>query len=675
MVELTRDERRDALTGAAQNYAAALHERSDLFAAQSETALPGGAQAVVAARLARVVVDGRLSEWADQPRFAVPVQPLGSAPPDTLTASIAVASTAEDTYLLLEAVDERYVPRQQLPDSNKVLAGDTVLMWAGESPETMSPVTAEPSETRTGWLVETVLPRATRFVRVRIDDVDYQASRVTEANADSGLLIVVGGKDEADSLKDIQVRERARLWDTAIAGIDRSGLRVAVYDVSGNLLAMRGDFDRSARKHDGWLSRIAHRLLSWTVGLGMVEASTGTADDQPPLSRALSGFASGNSRRITNEGDEPFWVTTSAHPIWRQDRIAGALLLEQGSRNDLDVAQNALEWLALWTAAAIVASVLGLLSIASLTVARIRRLKLSADTAIDARGRVVGAMPDFKLQDEVSELASSYDSVLGRLREHQHYLSNLRARLVHELRTPIMIVRSSLENLNDPVVRDEPPANDVQSGQRQAYVDRALGGAMRLERLVASMSEASSVESMLSRSQLEQTDLRGLLDSLAQAYNQAYDSRREDVSAGKDNGAGSPRFQVESALKTADALVIPESIAQAIDKLASNAADFSDGTAPITLELESGTGGYSIAVRNRGKPLPDVMTDSLFESMVSVRTETAREQSHLGLGLYLVRLIAEFHGGRPFAVNTVDGVRIGFTISASLERGEHDEHN
>lgn len=668
LVDLTRDERRETLAGAAQNYAAALHERADLFASRSETALPGGARPMVASRLARVVVDGRLSEWADLPRQAIPVNALGNAPANTLSANIVVARADDKVYLLLQTVDERYVARQSLDDGKRILAGDTAILWAGPTPEELERIEVEPAETRTGWLVEAKLPESTRFFRVRIDDVDYQARRVTEANADSGLMIIVGGEEEANSLKAIQVAERNRLWEAAIAGIDRSGLRVAVYDTSGNLLAMRGQFDRSARRFDNWLSGLAHQLLSWTVSLGMADQTTGDAQPQPPLSRALSGFAAGNSRRMTDDANLPFWVTTSAHPIWLQDRVAGALLLEQGSRNDLDAAQNALEWLVLWTAAAIVATVLGLLLIASLTVARIRRLKRAADTAIDARGRVVGTMPAFRLKDEVSELAGSYGGVLGRLREHQQYLSNLRSRLVHELRTPIMIVRSSLENLGDP---SDPEARPVEPVQRQAYVDRALGGAMRLERLVASMSEASSVESMLSRSQLEQTDLCVLLDGLAQAYNQAYQQRPNPEQAGHP---ARPRFVLQTDLASADALVIPESIAQAVDKLASNAVDFADPTAPVSIELDAVDTGYQIALRNRGKPLPDVMSDSLFESMVSVRTDTAREQSHLGLGLYLVRLIAEFHGGQAFATNTVDGVRIGFTISDSLEQGTADDH-
>jgi signal transduction histidine kinase len=48
------------------------------------------------------------------------------------------------------------------------------------------------------------------------------------------------------------------------------------------------------------------------------------------------------------------------------------------------------------------------------------------------------------------------------------------------------------------------------------------------------------------------------------------------------------------------------------------------------------------------------MTGRLFESMVSVRPDGAAEP-HLGLGLYMVRLIAEFHGGRARAANREDG--------------------
>ena len=179
---------------------------------------------------------------------------------------------------------------------------------------------------------------------------------------------------------------------------------------------------------------------------------------------------------------------------------------------------------------------------------------------------------------------------------------------------------------------------------------------MRLERLLASMSEAASLESMLADSQLEKVDLTALLAGLVGAYNQAY--------AGRGDDAGAVRFELDTQLARADALVVPETIAQALDKLAANAADFRQGDAPVRVQLWAVDSGFALAVQNQGPPLPQVMARSLFESMVSVRSDGASEQSHLGLGLYLVRLIAEFHGGQPFAQNIDGGVRIGFSIRA-----------
>ena len=63
-------------------------------------------------------------------------------------------------------------------------------------------------------------------------------------------------------------------------------------------------------------------------------------------------------------------------------------------------------------------------------------------------------------------------------------------------------------------------------------------------------------------------------------------------------------------------------------------------------------------------PRSATMRDSLFDSMVSMRAGGARSSAHLGLGLYLVRLVAEFHGGHAFAHDIDGGVEVGFTIAA-----------
>ena len=60
------------------------------------------------------------------------------------------------------------------------------------------------------------------------------------------------------------------------------------------------------------------------------------------------------------------------------------------------------------------------------------------------------------------------------------------------------------------------------------------------------------------------------------------------------------------------------------------------------------------------------MASKLFESMVSVRTTGSGSEPHLGLGLYIVRLIAEFHGGTAQAIDREDGSGVVMKVSCPV---------
>jgi len=63
---------------------------------------------------------------------------------------------------------------------------------------------------------------------------------------------------------------------------------------------------------------------------------------------------------------------------------------------------------------------------------------------------------------------------------------------------------------------------------------------------------------------------------------------------------------------------------------------------------------------NKGPLLPVEMRGRRCDSMVSVREQRTGTAPHLGLGLYVARLIAEFHGGAIEAADTAarDGVLV-----------------
>ena len=63
-------------------------------------------------------------------------------------------------------------------------------------------------------------------------------------------------------------------------------------------------------------------------------------------------------------------------------------------------------------------------------------------------------------------------------------------------------------------------------------------------------------------------------------------------------------------------------------------------------------------------PLPAAMQGRLFDSLVSLRDKARPgDAPHLGLGLYVVRLVAERHAGSVSARNLDDGSGVAFSIT------------
>ncbi len=648
MTELARNERLENQAQAARNLAASLHERRELFETRRSAAnVRAQAEPLPVELLADVIVDQSAAEWLDVPGRALPMRTPDGSAAAPLRVRLAAARSQERPgrfFLLVDADDERLV----LPELRDGVpqAGDELIIEHGAAPDAMRALTVQPRERAGGWIAEIELDEEPALLRVRIIDVDYLGSRRIEGIADSGLLAPVRPLGDA-AIND----RRPALWADAVRGLSRASGRVSVFDAGGALLAQSGRVASGPPPPPAWSAGVARRLLALAFRLRperlLNEADTGGAAlATPPLTRALSGVPGQQSERMPAQEGLPVWVLTSAQPIWLGDRVVGALVLEENTAARLGAGQIAIERLTLLTAAALAACVLALLGVGSITVARIVRLRRQAEQAIDPRGRVVGAIPPSRLRDELGALADSHAAVLERLRQHQQYVGNLRGRLVHELRTPIMVVRSSLENL----------AAETEQPRRDAYLTRAREGTQRLERIVASMGEASSLESMLAQSRLEAVDLAALLRGCAEGYRSAFTPRG---------------FEVEAPAGPVRCPAVPEAIAQALDKLAANAADCAAPGTAITLSLRPAAGEsnapprkWIIAVRNDGPPLPAAMRDNLFDSMVSVRSHSTGGEAHLGLGLYLVRLVAEFHGGAAFARDLPGGVEVGFTVAA-----------
>jgi signal transduction histidine kinase len=114
---------------------------------------------------------------------------------------------------------------------------------------------------------------------------------------------------------------------------------------------------------------------------------------------------------------------------------------------------------------------------------------------------------------------------------------------------------------------------------------------------------------------------------------------------------------------------VPDAFAQLLDKLVENAVDFAPAGTPVRISLASEGKRVTLAVENEGPALPAAIVERLFASMVSLRDSDRGAPPgdvHLGLGLYIVRLVAEFHGGRARALNLEGGRGVRFEVEVLL---------
>ena len=332
-------------------------------------------------------------------------------------------------------------------------------------------------------------------------------------------------------------------------------------------------------------------------------------------------------------------LVRAAVPIRIEADILGALVLERSAEQLEDERDTALNSLLLSTLPVSVLAIVSALLFAARLSQRIRRLSRAASTALTPEGRIEPDIPGTAATDELGALARNYSTLLARLKEYTTYLQTLGNKLSHELRTPLTIVSSSLENLS---------SETTLSGNSQTYVERARDGTHRMQAILTAMTEATRVEQSIEQTERIDFDLTELVRNMGQAYRQTFSSHQIDT-----------QLPANACMLNGS----PELIVQLLDKLLDNATDFTAPGGLITLGLEVTARTARLSVANQGPSLPPQLDGRLFESLVSGRSG-AEQKPHLGLGLYIVRLIAEFHRGQPSATNLQDGS--GVVIAVEL---------
>ncbi len=586
-----------------------------------------------------ITVDGYGDDWAPLTPWSQPFAGRGQ---------LLLAEDHGALYLYARVADTRRT-RADADDVN-ALAADHLILALGNAvgqrryllaSAAPGPVTARPldasvaglpdlltaqwQEDGSGYQIELRLPDAAALRTVGIGAYDAAVGGDPLA-AETRVLARYSDKLSAELAQLVPERVQARVLAPA-----------------GWLLARSGKLNTApgADGQPGWFASLVYRSLLATK----LEDANLWSQDVPRLNTPeVDQAQAGKPVTVWRSGEERGSVVlTAAVPIERAGKPAGVLLLEQASRTVPLLANRALLGLLLTSFGVLLAAGGILLAFATRLSLRLGRLRNAAERAQLNDGRLdglfeKGRFPMTEAPDEIGDLARSFERLFEVVGSYTDYLRTLASKLSHELNTPLAIVKSSLDNLEHASL----PA------EAQPYLARARDGVARLGALVRAMSESSRMERSITAAEPEDVDLREVVRGCADAYRALIGPRRLECVLP----------DVPLHLHCA-----PELVAQALDKLLDNALSFTPEQGWLRLSLRAMADGAEIELANQGPLLPEAMQGRLFDSLVSLREKaTPGDAPHLGLGLYVVRLVAERHDGVAAARNLDNGSGVAFTL-------------
>ncbi|MDG2421088.1 MAG: proteobacterial dedicated sortase system histidine kinase [Gammaproteobacteria bacterium] len=444
--------------------------------------------------------------------------------------------------------------------------------------------------------------------------------------------------------------------DRIVAGMNHNNSRIQVVDLSGRVLLTAGDIQsatglelarlpKEAPENKYWeyvqnqiLDPLYYQILSKPSNDFIDELYSDVTREGAHINSALQGAPLTQFRTLA---DTQTRILEAAYPILAEGEVMGAVVVDQNMNGLRTFRNQALEQLFTTMLAVMLIVTLGLFFFASRISSRIRFLRNQAENIIDDVGKVKNTIVPSRSGDEIGDLSRSFSNIVERLTQYTNYLENMSSRLSHELRTPVTVVRSSLENLS---MQDKNKESAV-------YLDRAEEGISRLNLILTNMSEATRLEQMLQTSEKEKIELNKVVNGCVEGYKLVY----------KDSCFESDFPDYPIYING-----VPEYIAQLLDKLVANAVEFSNVDQPIMIYCRAFRDHAAIKISNAGPFLPEEMKERIFDSMISVRPQEKQRQPHLGMGLHIARLITDFHGGQIRAENRKDREGVIITVVVPL---------
>lgn len=256
--------------------------------------------------------------------------------------------------------------------------------------------------------------------------------------------------------------------------------------------------------------------------------------------------------------------------------------------------------------------------------------RLQSGIAALARGEEPQPLPPRPVQDELSDLLSSFEQMHAEVVRAQQAGRQLTADIAHDLNTPLTVIRGQLEAMLDGTFQPTP-----------ARLERLNDQAEHLAQLVADLRLLAQAEAGELPLHPQPTQLAPLIEGAALAF-----------------GPLAARYGSALRLEVPPDLTVtadPSRLRQVLDNLLGNALNHAPGT-PVTVQAQQAAGGVTITVQDRGPGVLPEQLPYLFERLY--RADPSRQSGPgggSGLGLSISRSIVQAHGGHISAHNLVEG--------------------
>jgi signal transduction histidine kinase len=378
-----------------------------------------------------------------------------------------------------------------------------------------------------------------------------------------------------------------------------------------------------AQPRDATLRRIVRSYGASTGARVVVVGTDGTAladsDDErelgrdfstrPEIAEALEGAVATGTRRSDTLGTDLLYV---AVPVASGGAVQGAVRASvPTSRLDSLVRRY---WLILGGVALVV---LAAVAVAGLWLARWVSRPLTdlrdATRRAEAGDLSVRAEAD-EGPDEVRELASAFNDMIGRLDQLVGTQEKFVADASHQLRSPLTALRLRIENLQHDA--DAATADDLEG---------ALGEVDRLSRMVNGLLALARAERRAHERAAQ--DVGALVRERGDAWRAAAAERGVDLEAEAPAGLA--------------AALAPGALEQVLDNLVANALAVAPAGSAVALVAARAGGSVAVSVTDRGPGMPPEDRANAFDRFWRGR----EDRPGSGLGLAIVKSLVEADGG------------------------------